>query len=40
MLLKKLHDKLTAKVNNVDTSDFDFKNQILNRRNRIRKENS
>ena len=25
MLLKKLHDKLVAKVNNIDTSDFVLK---------------
>ena len=36
---KTLYDKLVAKVNNIDTSDFVLKTNYQ-RQNRIRKENS
>ena len=37
---KAVYDKLVAKVNNIDTSEFVLKNQVSNRQIRIRKKNS
>ena len=36
---KAVYDKLVAKVNNIDTSEFVLKNQVSNRQIRIRKKN-